>query len=335
MSTVNDAPLIIDNIRPGGTRPAESPTRADQAKPKGEDEASFWDLLDVINPLQHIPVVSTIYREITGDTIKPIARLAGGALFGGIVGAGLAAASAAAEGMMGLENGESMLSFLFGGTEDEARPTVDAGTEMARQTIGAAPEGQESPAQMIARYAQPLEEMAQTAQAAASTPSAPAMAGAMMPSSAAPFMMDQPSAASAPAPEPATAFAAMRQRVETAAAPQVAPPAGVMPATAAALKGPETADRAQENQAAARAPDAVQRALEAQGLGPDAAAHPMIQALAAGKRVAPTAPVSGAPTETPQQMPGWFDQAMMQALDRYEQTGKLNGAATRSAAANI
>ncbi|MEC7538792.1 MAG: hypothetical protein VYB59_16055, partial [Pseudomonadota bacterium] len=44
------------------------------------------DLIDMINPLQHIPVVSSIYRAITGDEISPAARLAGGALFGGPIG---------------------------------------------------------------------------------------------------------------------------------------------------------------------------------------------------------------------------------------------------------
>ena len=46
----------------------------------------FENLLDIINPLQHIPVVSTIYRAITGDEIAPPARLLGGALFGGPLG---------------------------------------------------------------------------------------------------------------------------------------------------------------------------------------------------------------------------------------------------------
>lgn len=159
MSTVNDAPLLIDNIRPGASRPAESASRAQQSTTGGEDEVSFWDFLDVINPLQHIPIVSTIYREITGDTIKPIARLAGGALFGGIVGAGMAAVSAAAEGIMGLDDDETMLSFLFGNDGDD-RPPVVAGAEVTQQALGAAPEGQESPTQVIARYAQPLDQMA-------------------------------------------------------------------------------------------------------------------------------------------------------------------------------
>lgn len=52
----------------------------------GDDGPSFSDLLDVINPLQHIPLVSDIYREETGDKIGVGARLVGGALFGGPLG---------------------------------------------------------------------------------------------------------------------------------------------------------------------------------------------------------------------------------------------------------
>ena len=52
----------------------------------GEDGFDLGDLLDVINPLQHIPVISSIYRSLTGDEISPGARLAGGTLYGGPVG---------------------------------------------------------------------------------------------------------------------------------------------------------------------------------------------------------------------------------------------------------
>jgi hypothetical protein len=59
-----------------------------------EDGTSFFEnLLDVINPLQHIPVVSTIYRAISGDEIAAPARLIGGALFGGPIGFASAAAN--------------------------------------------------------------------------------------------------------------------------------------------------------------------------------------------------------------------------------------------------
>ena len=44
------------------------------------------DVLDVINPLQHIPIVSTIYRSVTGDTMNDVPKFLGSALFNGPVG---------------------------------------------------------------------------------------------------------------------------------------------------------------------------------------------------------------------------------------------------------
>ncbi len=49
-------------------------------------EGEFWDLVDVVNPMQHIPVVASIYRDVTEDEIKPAAKIAGGTLFGGVLG---------------------------------------------------------------------------------------------------------------------------------------------------------------------------------------------------------------------------------------------------------
>ena len=52
-----------------------------------EGEAfTAWDLLDIVNPLQHIPLVSDAYRAITGDTIRPEIQLAGSTVVGGVLG---------------------------------------------------------------------------------------------------------------------------------------------------------------------------------------------------------------------------------------------------------
>lgn len=56
---------------------------------------SFGEFLDIINPLQHIPIVSSFYRNMTGDSISPVARIVGGAIFGGPLG-GLTSIAAAA-----------------------------------------------------------------------------------------------------------------------------------------------------------------------------------------------------------------------------------------------
>jgi hypothetical protein len=59
----------------------------------GDDGFNFRDVLDLINPLQHIPVLGNIYRKLTGDVAAPAIRIAGGALFGGPLGAAFAAAN--------------------------------------------------------------------------------------------------------------------------------------------------------------------------------------------------------------------------------------------------
>jgi hypothetical protein len=54
----------------------------------GNSEAfGFGDLVDMVNPLHHLPLVGHIYREVTGDQIKPISKIIGGGAFGGAVGA--------------------------------------------------------------------------------------------------------------------------------------------------------------------------------------------------------------------------------------------------------
>lgn len=68
-------------VHPGETPPSKDTIPA--------QDLSFGDFLDVINPLQHIPVVGSIYRAITGDTVSAPAQAVGDFLFGGP--AGLAA----------------------------------------------------------------------------------------------------------------------------------------------------------------------------------------------------------------------------------------------------
>jgi hypothetical protein len=52
----------------------------------GDDGFTFADLVDVVNPLQHIPVVSTMYREASEDTLDPGSRMMGSTLFFGPIG---------------------------------------------------------------------------------------------------------------------------------------------------------------------------------------------------------------------------------------------------------
>ncbi|NQU57288.1 MAG: hypothetical protein HQ513_08635 [Rhodospirillales bacterium] len=84
----------------------------------GADGFTFLDFLDIINPLQHIPVVGTLYREMTGDQIDPGSRIAGGTLFGGPVGAAVSLVDVAVEQSSGQDMGEHMMA-LFGEDADD------------------------------------------------------------------------------------------------------------------------------------------------------------------------------------------------------------------------
>lgn len=78
----------------------------------GEDGFSFGDILDTLNPLQHLPIVSTLYRAFTGDAIAPAPRVLGDALFGGPIGAATGVANAALKYLSGKDAGEHMLAML-------------------------------------------------------------------------------------------------------------------------------------------------------------------------------------------------------------------------------
>lgn len=96
---------------------------ADAATADGDDGAhdlSFDDFLDIINPLQHLPVVSSIYRHFTDDEISAPAKVAGGALFGGILGLAGSLLDVAIEEMSGDDVGGHIMTALFPGEGDSS-----------------------------------------------------------------------------------------------------------------------------------------------------------------------------------------------------------------------
>ncbi len=56
---------------------------------------SFHNLLGIVNPLQHLPLIGPLYRAITGDKIGTPEKIAGDALYGGLWGAVSGVADAA------------------------------------------------------------------------------------------------------------------------------------------------------------------------------------------------------------------------------------------------
>ena len=68
--------------------------------------------MDIINPLQQLPIVGPVYRALTGDTIKPEMRVVGGALYGGPIGLALAVADSAVEEVSGRDTGGNIVAMI-------------------------------------------------------------------------------------------------------------------------------------------------------------------------------------------------------------------------------
>lgn len=123
----------------------------------GEDGLTFSDLLDLINPLHHIPVVSTLYRHFSGDTIAPGPRLFGGALFGGPFGFVNALVNAVVEDSTGADIGGNVMAMITSESKTApagpvladaaAGPETDAARSAALATRSAPPLGKGTPAE--------------------------------------------------------------------------------------------------------------------------------------------------------------------------------------------
>jgi hypothetical protein len=145
---------------------------------EGEDALTFADFLSVLNPLQHIPVVSTLYRWVTGDTIKPAARVVGGALYGGPIGMVSAALNAVIEQVKGADIGAQVLAMVAPDRKsDDAAPALVA---------AATPEELAPPVSQEERNAAALQQLARDLHAATASseeakPAAPPPAAPLHP----------------------------------------------------------------------------------------------------------------------------------------------------------
>ncbi len=79
----------------------------------GDNGIDLTDGFDTVNILQHIPIISSIYQNTTGDTIDAAAKLAGGFLYGGTLGLTLSAVDLAVEYVSGTSLSDKVSSFNF------------------------------------------------------------------------------------------------------------------------------------------------------------------------------------------------------------------------------
>jgi hypothetical protein len=113
---------------PGGAGPAAADSHAWK-----NGSFSFHDVLDTLNPLQHLPVISTLYRWVTGDEPGNVASIVGDTLYGGPIGLAAGLFTAAFKAETGKEPGEMVASAITG--EDDGQLLSGTATPQA----GAAP----------------------------------------------------------------------------------------------------------------------------------------------------------------------------------------------------
>lgn len=127
-SMVHRTALAAQNMAyaPHGANDTSSTARPDIAYENTDDGFSFGDVIDMINPLQHLPVIGMIYRELTGDTIKSFSSIIGGTIFGGPVGAVSSTVNAIVKDRTGRDIAENALAAVgFDvGTPQDARPEI-------------------------------------------------------------------------------------------------------------------------------------------------------------------------------------------------------------------
>ena len=121
----------------------------------GAEEAdfSFGDLLDVLNPLHHIPVVGNLYRELTGDEIGGTARIIGGGLYGGALGMVGAAFNQILDDATGRDMAETALAVVtgqeLGGSTGDSTNVAEASPQQQTATA-ASTEPQDAGGQSLA-----------------------------------------------------------------------------------------------------------------------------------------------------------------------------------------
>ncbi|MGX1198157.1 hypothetical protein [Parvibaculum sp. MBR-TMA-1.3b-4.2] len=100
-------------------------------------DLDFGDLLDIANPLQHIPLVSEVYRSLTGDSISDSAQVVGDALYGGPLGLVSGVFSNAIRTAEGTSPGQALVAAMGGETEAAQKP-AQAEAHAKRQEIATA-----------------------------------------------------------------------------------------------------------------------------------------------------------------------------------------------------
>ncbi len=254
---------------------------------------TFGDIIDTINPLQHIPLVDALYRRITGDTIRPQGQILGGLLYGGLIGGAVATASVILHETTGVDPEEEILTALLGDGSTHPATTAVAGAPAKSDPAAKTPPVQTASLETASTRTVPTPA---TSAPPAPTPTAPVTI-AEVPATVAPG----PAASAPPTPlHPAPKPASATQTAQAAAASIPAQPAPPTHATAE--------NRARQSVATANA-DALQQLAMDLAAGGQTGGDATPPALAAAQSRPGKMPVRGITAANDQMPSGYYSTA--------------------------
>ena len=340
-STNNPFPIIGDKLFPDSYFGATEPVNHQLPMTADKEGVSYKDVIDTVNPLQHIPVISTIYREVTGDQPAAGSRLLGSVLYGGPIGLFGEVINCAIDDNTGKDVGGHVVAMF---KDDSPSPSAEPSAKPATQVAAQAP----SPIYQQASEPTPAAQASDNqASADKAEPSAPVSAPTPRPVVTATQIPPQAPAAIAQPQQVASAnnsMAIAHSPSKFMAVPERRPVQAAQPVpihTAISSNGqhstmPITGRNASSYSAHAAAvqQDLIDQALAkntSQQDAPAAAAAPT-QAAApiappAAAQVTPVAvsslPLESSSTSAAAPNGDWFYAAMGQALEKYDRTAKL------------
>ena len=131
---------ISQAVKAGNSVTTNAQNKLNEAGQNKEQDFDFEDFLDILNPLQHIPIVSSLYQDQTQDEISNDAKAVGDVFYGILTGGVFGVLSAVGNAILKQETdkdvGEHLIAFVAGeGEENSIIEQVASETEKGSATI--------------------------------------------------------------------------------------------------------------------------------------------------------------------------------------------------------
>ena len=107
-------PAIDYSSQINNTLPAMPAVAAPQESSGFSFRHLLSDLFDIVNPLEHLPVISTLYQHLTGHEIDTPEKIMGDTLYGGPLGFVCSLGDTIFKAVTGKDVGNTVYAFLTG-----------------------------------------------------------------------------------------------------------------------------------------------------------------------------------------------------------------------------